>query len=275
MLSNDFVLSHLSFLGCADVPDLTKADTAFIREHLPPPYNAPERYEEYILPRIQTHDVLCTATKASTAKLLEPLIRRHHHRFFCRIDDSHQQKSAASIVEKIRRSQEKKAGPGEPEPIQYDIANFSEKMPDLARFRIVCNFLHDVELVENAIEQSQEFIEKFNINKTSSITLRPRLRKSGERSVKFTLEYRARPGLFLEIQVMTQLQEAWDKKDHFLVYEKRRLNPEKDEENFPDYLDSKMFAMSELLFISDQYFDLLRSSEEDPASLEGYHEIEK
>jgi ppGpp synthetase/RelA/SpoT-type nucleotidyltranferase len=275
LLSNFFVLSHLSFFCGADVPDLTEADTAFIRKHLPLPYNMPDRYEEYILPRIQMHDVLCTVTKASTAKLLEPLIRRHNYRFFCRIDDSHQQKSAASIVEKIRRSQEKKAGPGEPEPIRYDFTNFSEKMTDLARFRIVCNFLHDVELVQNAVEQSQEFRERFNIKKASSITLRPRLRKSGERSIKFTLEYRARPGLFLEIQIMTQLQEAWDKKDHFLVYEKRRINPEKDEENFPDYLDSKMFAMSELLFIADQYFELLRSSEEDPASLEGSHEIEK
>ncbi len=235
----------------------------------------PERYEEYILPKIQIHDVLCTASKASIARLMEPLIQGHRHRFFCRVDDSHQQKSAASIVEKVRRSQEKKVGPGEPEPMRYDFTNFAVKMTDLARFRIVCNLLHDVELVENAIEQSQELREAFSIQKVSSITLRPRQRKSGERSVKFTLEYRARQGLFLEIQVMTQLQEAWDKKDHFLVYEKRRVNPEKDEENFPDYLDSKMFAMSELLFIADQYFELLRSSVEDPPSPEGTNEIEK
>lgn len=254
---------------------LTEADMTFIWEHLPPPYNVPERYEEYILSKIQIHDVLCTATKASIAKLLDPLIQRYHHRFFCRIDDSHQQKSAASIVEKIRRSQEKKAGPGEPEPVRYDFINFAEKMTDLARFRIACNFLHDVELVENAIEHSQELRRAFGIQKVSSITLRPRLRKSGERSVKFTLEHRARQGLFLEIQVMTQLQEAWDKKDHFLVYEKRRVNPEKDEENFPDFMDSKMFAMSELLFIADQYFELLRSSVEDPPNPEGTHEIEK
>jgi len=257
------------------MPPLTEADIAFIQEHLPSPYNVPERYEEYILPKIQIHDVLCTATKASTAKLLEPLIRRHHHRFFCRIDDSHQQKNAASIVEKIRRSQEKKVGPREPEPMRYDFSNFAEKMTDLGRFRIVCNFLHDVELIENAIEQSQEIREAFIIQKVSSITLRPKLRMSGERSVKFTLKHRARQGLSIEIQVMTQLQEAWDKKDHFLVYEKRRVNPEKDEENFPDYLDSKMFAMSELLFIADQYFELLRSSEEDPPNPEETHEIEK
>lgn len=254
---------------------LTEADIIHIRKHMPPPHNTPERYKEYILLKIQIHDVLCTVTKASVANLLTPLIQRHQHRFFCRIDDSHQQKSPASIVEKIRRSQLKKAGPGETEPVRYDFINFAEKMTDLARFRIVCNFLHDVEVVENAIEQSQELKETFDITKDSSITLRPRLRKSGERSVKFILEHRARPGLFLEIQVMTQLQEAWDKKDHFLIYEKRRVNPEKDEENFPDFMDSKMFAMSELLFIADQYFELLRSAEEELPNTEGTHETEK
>ncbi len=254
---------------------LTQVDRTFIRENLPAPHNTPERYEEYILSKIQVHDVLCTVTKASVTKLLDPLVQKYRHRFFCRIDDSHQQKSAASIVEKIRRSQTKKASPEEPEPVRYDFNNFAEKMTDLARLRIVCNFLHDVELVENEIEQSQELRDAFNIRKALSINLRPGLRKSGERSVKFTLEHRARQGLFLEIQVMTQLQEAWDKKDHFLVYEKRRVSPEKDEENFPDFMDSKMFAMSELLFVADQYFELLRGSEEEPPDPEGTHEIKK
>ena len=77
------------------------------------------------------------------------------------------------------------------------------------------------------------------------------------------LEYKKRPGLFIEIQVMTQLQEAWDKKDHFLVYEKRRASSEKDEEIFPDYLDVKMFATAELLFIADEYFEQLRNARED------------
>jgi ppGpp synthetase/RelA/SpoT-type nucleotidyltranferase len=254
---------------------LTETDRAFIREHLPPPHNTPEGYEEFILSKIQVHDVLCTATKASVTKLIDPLVQQHRHRFFCRIDDSHQQKSAASIVEKIRRSQTKKASLEEPEPVRYDFSNFAEKMTDLARFRIICNFLHDVELVENEIEHSQELSEAFKIQKASSINLRPRLRKSGERSVKFTLEHCARQGLFLEIQVMTQLEEAWDKKDHFLVYEKRRVSPERDEENFPDFMDSKMFAMSELLFIADQYFELLRSSEEEAPDPEGTYEIKK
>ncbi len=76
------------------------------------------------------------------------------------------------------------------------------------------------------------------------------------------LGYKKSPGLFLEIQVMTQLAEAWDKKDHFLVYEIRRRAPESDEENFPDFLDAKMHAMSELLNVADNYFDDLRQTRE-------------
>ena len=71
---------------------------------------------------------------------------------------------------------------------------------------------------------------------------------------------------------MTQLEEAWDKKDHYLVYERRRKEPERDEENFPDFLDAKMFAMSELLYVADQYFEQLRSVEEDGMKNEGEDE---
>ena len=87
--------------------------------------------------------------------------------------------------------------------------------------------------------------------------------KVGERSNKFVLEYIKKPGLFIEIQAMTQLQEAWDKKDHFLVYEKRRGFSDKDEEIFPDFLDAKMFATAELLFVADEYFEQLRNARED------------
>jgi len=252
---------------------LTERDKRFIEENLSAPYNTPDRFEEFIRPKVQIHDVLCTATKASVKKLIEPLLQEHDHRFFCRIDDSHQQKSPSSIIEKLRRSQEKKAGPGEPEPEHYDLTNFTQKMTDLARFRVVCNFISDAEKVARAIVKSKELTGVFKIKRESSITLRPKNRKSGDRSIKLILEHKSRSGLFLEIQVMTQLEEAWDKKDHFLVYEKPRKEPERDEENFPDFLDAKMFAMSELLYVADQYFEQLRSSEEDDTHDEEPDEI--
>ncbi len=77
------------------------------------------------------------------------------------------------------------------------------------------------------------------------------------------MKYNKHPGLFLEIQVMTQLSESWDKKDHFLVYEVRRRFPDKEDKNFPDYLDAKMNAMAELLYVADNYFEALRASREE------------
>ena len=243
--------------------DLSDEDKKFIAENIPHPYNTPERYGEFILPKIQIHDVLCTSTKATVKKLLAPLKKRYGHRFFCDIDDSHRQKSPASIIDKIRRSQAEKGKPGEPEPERYDLNNFAMKMTDLARFRIVCNFLSDVDKVAEAIRTSEELTNAFNIKQESSIFLRPKNRKSGGRSIKFVLELKNQLGLFLEIQVMTQLQEAWDKKDHFLVYEQRRKFPDKDEEIFPDFLDAKMFSTAELLFVADDYFEQLRRARED------------
>jgi ppGpp synthetase/RelA/SpoT-type nucleotidyltranferase len=246
--------------------ELSEEDKKFIAENIPHPYNTPERFGEFILPQIQIHDVLCTSTKATVKKLLAPLKKQYGHRFFCDIDDSHRQKSPASIIDKIRRSQAEKAKPGEPEPERYDLNNFVTKMTDLARFRVVCNFLSDVYKVAEAVRNSEELTNAFHIKEESTIFLRPKTRRSGERSTKFVLELKNQPGLFLEIQVMTQLQEAWDKKDHFLVYEQRRKFPDKDEEIFPDFLDAKMFSTAELLFVADDYFEYLRGAREDGKS---------
>jgi ppGpp synthetase/RelA/SpoT-type nucleotidyltranferase len=224
----------------------------FIAEKIPPPYNTPSRCEEYIRRRIQAHDVTCTIVQAEVVRLLEPLMRQHAQRFFCRIDDSHKQKSATSIVGKIMRSK------GE-----YDINNFTEKMTDIVRFRIVCNFLSDTTKVAIAITTSETLQERYSIRIEDSVNVKPTQRTSGERSVKFILEDRTTPGLFLEIQIVTQLQEAWDKKDHPLLYEPRRGDLGADRMNVPDYLHIRMFAMSELLYVADTFFDDLRSHTED------------
>jgi hypothetical protein len=48
------------------------------------------------------------------------------------------------------------------------------------------------------------------------------------------------------------LQEAWDKKDHFLIYEPRRRGEP------IDGADSiEIYAMSELLYVADLTFDRL------------------
>ena len=59
----------------------------------------------------------------------------------------------------------------------------------------------------------------------------------------------------VEVQVQTQLQEAWDKKDHFLNYEPRRRG-----ENIDPSSTIEMFSMSELLYVADLTFDRLKKT---------------
>jgi ppGpp synthetase/RelA/SpoT-type nucleotidyltranferase len=233
-----------------------KIYTDFIRNNFPEPYNTPKTYKDFILPKIQQHDTLCTAVIAEVKKsILPPLIKKHHYRFFCRIDADHKIKQPISIVDKIIRSIKLE--------VPHTLNNFTTTIKDLARFRIVCNFIHDVDEVVESLAKSEVLNNLFSIEPKSTMNLHPGSRKSAERSVKLILEYKKLPDLFLEIQVMTQLSEAWDKKDHFLVYEVRRRFPDKEAENFPDYLDAKMNAMGELLFVADSYFEALRASKEE------------
>lgn len=237
-------------------------DIRFIKKHFPGPYNTPETFGDYLLPKIQHHDTLCSAVIAEVKKsILPPLLKKYHYRFFCRIDADHKIKQPSSIIDKIMRSSESGAGKAVSELCALD--NFTTTMQDLARFRIVCNFIHDVDEVVEALKNSDILKRMFHIEIKTTMDLHPGLRKSGERSVKFILEYKKHPGLFLEIQVMTQLSESWDKKDHFLVYEVRRRFPDKEDENFADYLDAKMNAMAELLYVADNYFEALRASREE------------
>ena len=237
-------------------------DIRFIKKHFPGPYNTPETFGDYLLPKIQHHDTLCSAVIAEVKKsILPPLLKKYYYRFFCRIDADHKIKQPSSIIDKIMRSSESGTGKAVSESCTLD--NFTTTMQDLARFRIVCNFLHDVDEVVEALNNSDILNRMFDIEIKETINQHPVSRKSGERSVKFILKYNKHPGLFLEIQVMTQLSESWDKKDHFLVYEVRRRFPDKEDENFPDYLDAKMNAMAELLYVADNYFEALRASREE------------
>ncbi|MDX9820260.1 MAG: RelA/SpoT domain-containing protein [Desulfococcus multivorans] len=241
--------------------DLDENYVDFIRNNFPEPFNRPETYQDFILPKIQQHDTLCTAVIAEVKKKILPsLISKYHYRIFCRIDADHKTKQPISIIDKMIRPSKPETGKAAPEPLTLD--NFTTTMTDLARFRIVCNFLHDVDTVVEALINAEALNRMFSMNIKSTMDVHPTERKSAERSVKLILEHKSNPGLFLEIQVMTQLSEAWDKKDHFLVYEVRRRFPDKGAENFPDYLDAKMHAMGELLYVADNYFEGLRASKE-------------
>lgn len=143
------------------------------------------------------------------------------------------------------------------EPKKHDPRNFLITMADVVRFRIICNYLSDVEFIDRKI---RAFSKKSNgleiISRENHIETPFPKRRAGHRAFQYTMKYFdvERPVLF-ELQVMTQLQHAWDKKDHHLFYEYVRIKKDK---KIPVYLKNRMAAMSELLYVADEAFDSLR-----------------
>ena len=77
----------------------------FIENHFPDPHNTPETFGDYLLPKIQQHDTLCSAVVAEVQNsILPPLLKKYHYRFFCKIDADNQTKQPHSIIDKIIRS---------------------------------------------------------------------------------------------------------------------------------------------------------------------------
>ena len=233
---------------------------AFIKENFPEPYNTPETFEQYVRDQTQNHRTFLSAVIWPWIKQIESMLNnQYRHRPFCRVDERNQQKTWESIAEKIRRSQQSE----ESQDKRLTFNNFHLRMTDLVRLRIVCTFLPDVHFVDRvvrkAIRKTPRLSQECRIkHREDTINVRPGKRKSGHRSVKIITESKRYPNTLLEIQIMTQLQEAWDNKDHYLIYEAHRAQLKEDESNFPGFEDAKMFAMAELLYVADQYFEHLR-----------------
>jgi len=187
------------------------------------------------------------------------------NRLFYRSDLSHLVKSPASILDKMVRDWT----PGPTGP-RFSFANFLDEMEDLARFRLVLNFLSDVEGVGARIEEpfqcepqargrltsaQRALFEDFGLKENclrDLIHLPPKDRRSGERCRKGVFYPRNGPRISVEVQIQSMLEEAWDKKDHFLIYERRRRGePVGTDHNIV------MHAMSELLYVADLTFDRL------------------
>ncbi|MBI4700695.1 MAG: hypothetical protein HY744_05950 [Deltaproteobacteria bacterium] len=190
-------------------------------------------------------------------------------RLFARIDLSALVKSPDGILDKMVRdwSPETGAAPG------LNFRNFKSELGDLGRFRIVTNFLSDADEIAKVLAAPFQapaaqpltaaqiaLRDDFLIGKEGfkdAIRLMPGARPTGERSFKgvFFPRQAGSKDLKVEVQVQTMLQEAWDKKDHFLVYEPRRRGQEPDPQHVRE-----MFAMSELLYVADLTFERLREA---------------
>lgn len=150
------------------------------------------------------------------------------------------------------RSGTKKGKP----PKKHDPKDFLRTIPDLIRFRIVCNYLSDISHIDIRL---QDFHKTSNQIKLTTWDDRIQVpfpeRKVGHRAFQYVFKYSGeRSPILFEVQVMTLLQHAWDKKDHHLIYEPVR---EGRGEKIPLHLKNRMAAMSELLFVADTVFDEL------------------
>ncbi|MBW1779460.1 MAG: RelA/SpoT domain-containing protein [Deltaproteobacteria bacterium] len=231
---------------------LDDEDIRFIEQHLPHPHNCLERYHEAIDQRLIEHKDLCTLV----IKEVETALRAFKEdqptqRFLYRVDSSNQTKSPHRIIQKICKEKDDHDLP------IHTWETFTTTMKDIVRFRVVVNFLGDLDKVVAAIKECSPIRSFFNVSENSTIHDPLKGRRSGERSVKLILEEKGN-GIHIEIQIITMFQEAWDKKDHPLVYEKIRIG-----EEAPPQLKALSLITSELLYTADKYFEDFRKDEEE------------
>lgn len=142
-------------------------------------------------------------------------------------------------------------------PRRYDPRKLVQTMHDLIRFRIVCNYYSDARYVGSKIDQFIDDSNEFKLEKRSDHIETPfPERRRGHRALQYVLKYYVDGRrFFVEVQVMTQLQHAWDKKEHHLLYEEERRG---EGEKIPVHLKNRLASMSELLYVADTVFDSLK-----------------
>ncbi len=174
-------------------------------------------------------------------------------------ESKYQIKTPESIIEKMWRS---KRGhiKGADEKLKYTLDNFLEAMEDIIRFRILCNYLCDVDRITGILPGQMTRLNYEIIGEPKDfINKAPEERKKGHRAVHFIFKATFNMQVYLfEVQIMTLLQNAWDRKDHSIVYEHKRIGKE-----IPLKTRMRSYAMSEMLYVADDYFNelLLKNNE--------------
>jgi len=145
------------------------------------------------------------------------------------------------------------------EPITPD--NFLIEMGDVARFRILCNYLSDAYHISDRVKTIDSQITKIKIKHIDSkykdfIKTPYEERHAGHRALQHYFGYEKGDLSFVfEIQIMTLLEHGWDKKDHHLIYEDVRVG---NGDKIPQPLKNLVAAMSELLYVADTVFEDLK-----------------
>jgi ppGpp synthetase/RelA/SpoT-type nucleotidyltranferase len=139
-------------------------------------------------------------------------------------------------------------------PIRHDPQKFLKTIPDIIRFRIVCNYLRDLRFIDEKVRGYAANEPRLRVvNREDHISSLFPCSRVGHRAIEYTIRFKEKRDRFLfEVQIMTQLQHAWDKKDHHLIYEYIRAGQG---DRIPVQLKNRVAAMSELLYVADTIFD--------------------
>ena len=141
------------------------------------------------------------------------------------------------------------------EELRKKILSFS----DLGRVRLVGEYPSDIQCLRKKLFRNKLFINHYKCPKgAKDFVFDPKMRDGlkGHRALQFSVKVPidSTIGFKFEIQLMTRLQHAWDRRNH-LLYEWQREHPNWKEDNLIVELAVNDFACAEALHLVDQQAD--------------------
>lgn len=241
-----------------------------IKKYFPDELKEPEAFEDWLSPIRENAnpgavDLLDALEKRLTSekeiRKKESHIRRDYWELFGGNDKL--LKSVSSIHSKLTRDlldELKNPGSALSRQTKEELALRVYGFSDLGRIRIVADFPSDIDHLQKILFDSNLFLGLYPCPKgIKDFVFDPRLRDGlkGHRARQFSIRVKIddHSDFGFEIQLMTRLQHAWDRRNHPL-YEWQRENPDwlKDPKAVELAVDD--FACSEALHLVDRQADI-------------------
>ncbi|MCE5265518.1 MAG: hypothetical protein LLG97_18560 [Deltaproteobacteria bacterium] len=172
-------------------------------------------------------------------------------------------KSAASIRSKLARDLHAEQSDGKSDATKQTVEQLADRVygfSDLGRIRIVADFPSDVSCLQKKLFEEKKFLGVYLCpNGIKDFVFDPKLRNGlkGHRARQFSARVRidSSTGFGFEVQLMTRLQHAWDRRNHPL-YEWQREHP--DWQKIPNAVQLAVddFACAEALHLVDRQADM-------------------